>query len=162
MNCIGMLGAALIVAAIAGIGASAGWGQGMHGFGGMHGPWMGSGNQPGPSWMPHLGVSGDPGGQITQPPIAGAPVIRIGMEDFRFIPSEIRVKAGQQVNLQLTNRGAILHDLVVPTLRIHAEAAAGQQMTVGFIAPRAGVYEFYCGVAGHREAGMTGRLVAVP
>jgi len=83
------------------------------------------------------------------------------MEDFRFVPAEIRVKAGQRVNLQVTNRGGVPHDLAIPALRFHAEAAAGQQTTAGFVAPRAGVYEFYCSVPGHREAGMVGRLVVV-
>ncbi|MGH2403612.1 MAG: cupredoxin domain-containing protein [bacterium] len=156
MNWMVLLGGALIVLAVVGMGAFGGWGWG------MHGPWMGPGNRPGPSWMPHMSGGRGPGAGTAQPPVAGAPAISVGMEDFRFVPAEIRVKAGQRINLQLSNRGGVLHDLVIPALRFHAEVAAGQQTTVGFLAPRAGVHEFYCSVPGHREAGMVGRLVVAP
>lgn len=156
MNWMVVLGAALIVLAVVGMGAFGGWGWG------MHGPWMGPGDRPGPTWMPHMGGGRGPGAGTVQSPIVGAPAISIGMEDFRFVPPEIRVKAGQPVNLALTNRGGVLHDLVIPGLRFHAEVAAGQRTTAGFVAPSVGVYEFYCSVPGHREAGMVGRLVVVP
>lgn len=156
MNWIVLLGGALIILAIVGMGAFGGWGWG------MHGPWMGPGSRPGPTWMPHMGQGRGPGPGVARPPIAGALAISIGMEDFRFVPAEIRVKAGQPVNLALTNRGGVLHDLVIPGLRFHAEVAEGQQTMAGFVAPRGGVYEFYCNVPGHREAGMVGRLVVVP
>ncbi|HET8679865.1 MAG TPA: cupredoxin domain-containing protein [bacterium] len=156
MNRTLVIGVALIALAIVGMAALSGWGRG------MHGPWMGPGNRPGSGWMPHMGWGPGPGAGTALPPVAGAPAVSVGMEDFRFVPAEIRLKAGQRVNLQVTNRGAILHDLVIPALRFHAEVAAAQHTTVGFIAPRAGVYEFYCSVPGHREAGMVGRLVVLP
>jgi nitrite reductase (NO-forming) len=82
--------------------------------------------------------------------------------DFRFQPAEIRIKAGQNVNIALANRGAIIHDITIPALQVSLVAQPGQRVTAGLAAARPGTYEFYCSVPGHREAGMVGRLVVVP
>lgn len=121
MNRLLVIGVALIVLSIAGMAALSGWGWG------MHGPWMGPGNRPGPTWMPHMGWGRGPGAGVARPPIAGALGLPVAMDDFKFIPAEIRARTGQPVNLELTNRGAVLHDLVISGLRFHAEVAAGQQ-----------------------------------
>lgn len=152
MQWLAVVGATLIVVAIAGMGAS-GWG--------MHGPWMGPGQMAG-GGMPHM-VQGHHRGTGTAPaPVAGAPAVPVTAVDFGFRPKEIRVRAGQPVNLTVVNRGALEHDLTLPTLGIHAVARPGARTSVGIAAAKAGTYEFYCSVPGHREAGMVGRLVVAP
>ena len=42
---------------------------------------------------------------------------------------------------------------------VHVAASAGGESTVVFIPDAPGEYEFYCAVAGHREAGMVGKLI---
>ncbi|MBI4277022.1 MAG: cupredoxin domain-containing protein [Armatimonadetes bacterium] len=98
-------------------------------------------------------------GAPSSAPAAGAPTIAAVAVDFKFTPPEIRIKAGQTVNLVLTNRGAILHDLIIPGLKFHAAAEPGKKGTASLTAAKPGTYEFYCSVPGHREAGMKGRLI---
>jgi plastocyanin len=144
-------------------------------------PWQGAGieSQRGLwGWMPgwgsmprhmrggmgnHMGWWGQsaPSG-AAPPPLAGAPTIEVTGLDFRFQPAEIRIKAGQNVNIALANRGAIIHDITIPALQVSLVAQPGQRVTAGLAAARPGTYEFYCSVPGHREAGMVGRLVVVP
>ncbi len=42
---------------------------------------------------------------------------------------------------------------------LHIAAAAGKSSEVAFIAAQPGEYTFYCTVAGHRQAGMEGRII---
>jgi nitrite reductase (NO-forming) len=86
----------------------------------------------------------------------------VELVDFGIRPLEIRVKAGQPVNLALANRGRILHDLTIPALGFQSVVQPGQRTAVALTAPAPGTYELYCSVPGHREAGMTGRLVVAP
>ncbi|OFX29312.1 MAG: hypothetical protein A2Z07_08965 [Armatimonadetes bacterium RBG_16_67_12] len=116
----------------------------MRGFGGHHmfGPWSGQGR--------------------VLPPVAGARTIDIAATDFAFKPSEITVKAGEAVNIRLVNQGTVVHDLMLPGFGIHFLAPVGQSVTTGFRADRPGQYVFFCGIPGHREAGMTGKVIVAP
>jgi uncharacterized cupredoxin-like copper-binding protein len=42
---------------------------------------------------------------------------------------------------------------------MHTAIEAGQESTLEFKATQAGTYTFYCTVAGHKEAGMMGKLI---
>jgi plastocyanin len=124
-----------------------GGGPWMHGFGGRHmfGPW---------------GRPGVRSGIL--PPVAGARTIEIEATDFAFRPAEIGMRAGEVVNLTVVNRGTTVHDLVVPAAGVWLVVPVGRSVTTGFRADRPGEYEFYCSVPGHREAGMTGKIVVTP
>ncbi|MBI4277023.1 MAG: cupredoxin domain-containing protein [Armatimonadetes bacterium] len=161
MHAVGIGGVLLILLLVLGAGALGGWG--------MHGPWTGwgpwgrggmGGPMHGPGPAGPWGTGTTPGS--TSSPVAGAPTVTADAVDFGFRPVEIRVAAGQAVNLALANRGAILHDLFIPALGVRAVAGPGQQGLAGLRADVPGTYEFYCSVPGHREAGMVGRLVVMP
>jgi len=126
-----------------------GWPHGpmMRGFGRHHmfGPWSAPG----------------PGGQ-TLPPVAGARTVDIVATDFAFNPAEVRVKAGEVVNLRVVNQGVTVHDLVIPFEGIWLIAPPGQTVISGFRSDVPGEYAFFCSVPGHREAGMVGRIVVTP
>ncbi len=153
---IGIVG--LLLVGASGFGAS-GWrerddtwwrghhGPMMRGFGRypIYGPWSG------PGWGPGAG------GQVL-PPVAGARTVDIVATDFSFKPAEVSVKVGEVVNLRLANQGVTVHDLVVPGQGIWLVVPAGRSATTGFRTDRAGEYEFFCSVPGHREAGMIGRI----
>jgi uncharacterized cupredoxin-like copper-binding protein len=96
------------------------------------------------------------------PPVAGARTIEIVATDFAFQPSEITVKAGEVTNIRLVNRGTVAHDLMLPGFGIHFLGPVGQSVTTGFRADRPGEYVFLCGIPGHREAGMTGKVIVTP
>jgi uncharacterized cupredoxin-like copper-binding protein len=96
--------------------------------------------------------------------VAGAPP-----NEFAFAPREITVTARQPVQLTLVNRGAVEHDLVIDALRLSVPPkgrdpathvlAPGKSVTVTFTPARAGRFEFWCTVPGHKEVGMKGVLI---
>jgi uncharacterized cupredoxin-like copper-binding protein len=112
--------------------------------------------------------------------------VRVTMTEFGFTPAELAVTAGQPVRLLLTNDGTLEHDLSIMEFpmetsssevgagestghvmemtmdpELHMSALAGESATLEFTPTVPGTYEFFCTVAGHREAGMTGTLSVV-
>ena len=104
--------------------------------------------------------------------------ITLTMNEFQFQPAQITVNVGQPITLVLKNTGTVLHDFVSTDAMVevmaehgamhdmggmetamHAAIEAGQQSTLEFKATQAGTYTFYCTIAGHKEAGMTGKLI---
>jgi len=106
--------------------------------------------------------------------------ISISMDDsMHYSQSEIRVKQGETVTLVISNKGNLLHELVIGTeaeLQKHAELmrknptmehdepymthvkpGGTEKMTWRFT--NAGTFLYGCLVAGHFEAGMKGRIV---
>lgn len=79
--------------------------------------------------------------------------------DFKFAPSSLSFTAGETVQLTFQNNGGAPHNLVVEGTDIKtATIGGGETTTLTFVAPAAGTYTFYCGVGGHRDAGMVGIL----
>ncbi len=108
--------------------------------------------------------------------------------DLAFSTNRLEVTAGQSVKITLNNEGALEHDFSIMAMphigEIHAESnqmagatmshdmssmdeqpeihmvvASGGSSTIEFTPSTAGEYEFFCTIAGHREAGMRGVLV---
>jgi plastocyanin len=102
--------------------------------------------------------------------------ISVTTTDFNFSPQEWTVNAGQQIEVTLTNKGALNHEWVLikageavtppfdgddeSKVVWEIEAGPGETVTGTFTAPgQPGTYTVVCGVLGHLEAGMTGSLV---
>jgi uncharacterized cupredoxin-like copper-binding protein len=120
--------------------------------------------------------------------IAAAPAearrrIDIRMDDkMRFTPSHIEVREGETVRLRISNRGQLLHELVIGTreeLQAHAELMkkhpgmehdepymahvnGGQRGDITWTFNRPGDFEFACLIASHFEAGMRGTIRVTP
>ncbi len=63
----------------------------------------------------------------------------------------------------MKNTGALPHDFSVDALKISQPVESGASITVTIPADaKPGTYDFYCNVAGHKEAGMVGRLTVAP
>ena len=111
---------------------------------------------------------------------AGGPTttINITMTDFMFEPKEFTVPAGQEITVNATNNGAVLHEFVIfkfgtdagekfgdedeENIYWEVEVGPGQSSTVTFTAPtEPGEYSVTCGIEGHLEAGMNGKLTVV-
>lgn len=136
-------GLGMIAAGIIGMSLQATSGQGW----GMHGPMMGG-------WGASDGQS--------EPPVPDAPEVRIEATEFSFRPDRPTVEADQAFNLTLANRGAALHDIVVPDIGLHLVVRAGDTVSSGARIREPGEYAFWCTVPGHAERGMTGILVVAP
>jgi uncharacterized cupredoxin-like copper-binding protein len=96
-----------------------------------------------------------------------------------FIPDRIEVRRGEQVKFQLRNNGELDHELVLATLEENLKHAIEMQKNPDMehddpnakrLAPKktgeivwqftkAGEFDFSCLIPGHREAGMTGKII---
>ena len=118
-------------------------------------------------------------------PQATPQVITLDTNQMKFQPVMIEVKAGQPVKVMMRNSDSIDHDFSImefPMTKFSSSAApvAGHSMGGGSIAKepelhlavamgmsgsmeftptKPGTYEFFCTVAGHKEAGMKGTLI---
>ncbi len=89
----------------------------------------------------------------------GTPITIVAKE-FKFEPAEITVAPGQAVKLTLKNEGVIDHDLMIKAIGFKITAQPGKSETKTFVAPTApGTYDIDCDIAGHKDAGMTGKLI---
>jgi uncharacterized cupredoxin-like copper-binding protein len=116
-------------------------------------------------------------------PKRAARTIAIEMGDtMRFTPAEVRVARGERVRFVVTNKGALMHEMVLgrmQDLREHAEhmrahpqmkhdepnlihVAPGKSGEMGWQFSGAGELYYGCLVPGHFEAGMVGRIVVSP
>ena len=106
--------------------------------------------------------------------------ISIGMDDrMRFYPAAVTVKKGETIRFVVSNRGKLLHEMVLGTdeeLRKHAElmrkfpgmehdeahmvhVKPGAKGDVVWTFDKEGEFAFACLIAGHFEAGMIGKVV---
>ena len=96
-----------------------------------------------------------------------------------FIPDRIEIRRGEQIRFQLRNNGELDHELVLATLAENLKHAVEMQKNPDMehddpnarrLAPKktgeivwaftkAGEFDFSCLIPGHREAGMTGKII---
>jgi uncharacterized cupredoxin-like copper-binding protein len=104
--------------------------------------------------------------------------IDVTLTDFQFDPMEFTVPAGQEITINATNEGAVLHEFVIfnygkdagesfgdedeQNIFWEVEVEPGDSATETFVAPsQPGEYYVTCGIEGHLEAGMVGKLIVV-
>ncbi|KAE8765103.1 multicopper oxidase domain-containing protein [Georgenia thermotolerans] len=115
-----------------------------------------------------LGVAGDPAAAGLGAASASADVaatgetttVEVSVEGMRFTPSTIEVPAGNRLVIELTNTGTDVHDLVLETGATSGRLSVGQRATVD-VGVVGRDLDGWCSVAGHRQMGMTLRVVAV-
>ena len=105
--------------------------------------------------------------------------IELTMSDsMRFTPNVIEVKQGETVKIVLKNSGQVLHEMVIGTKKELDEHAAlmvkfpnmeheepymahvkpGNTGEIVWTFNRPGEFDFACLIAGHYQAGMTGKI----
>jgi uncharacterized cupredoxin-like copper-binding protein len=92
-------------------------------------------------------------GTTTTTPKPQATKVQVTESEFKIVLASTDLKAGK-ITFDVTNGGAVPHDLAIvgmseKTKQIPAKGSA--QLTVTL---KAGTYELYCSVPGHKEAGM--------
>lgn len=85
--------------------------------------------------------------------------VTVNLSEFKFDPGTVNASAGQTVNLTLVNKGSVVHTWVLPAANVKVSVDPGKTVTKTFTAPAAGSYDVTCDEAGHKEAGMVGKLV---
>ena len=88
--------------------------------------------------------------------------IHLNAKAMRFGMTELHVKAGEEVTLVLDNHDLYAHSFDIDGLDLHVEMNANGRSVIKFTATEPGTYNIYCGVPGHREAGMVSTLVVEP
>jgi len=104
--------------------------------------------------------------------------LKVDMVEFMFEPSDYSIPAGQEITLDLSNNGAVVHEFVImkfgtnvgenfgdedeANIYWEAELDPGRSDTFTFTAPsEPGEYQIVCGTEGHYQAGMVGKLTVV-
>jgi uncharacterized cupredoxin-like copper-binding protein len=104
--------------------------------------------------------------------------MNITITDFMFSPDEFTVPAGAEITIRVTQGGAVGHDLIIMEYGADAgdkfddedkasvyweiDVPAESVEIAHFTAPsRPGVYQIVCGMPGHMQAGMVGKLIVV-
>jgi len=104
------------------------------------------------------------------------------LEDFQFTPDSWTVPAGEEITIELTNNGSVIHEFVILQSGVtisdesdlpeteeelladfvywEDEIEAGETKTATFTAPPAGEYQIICAIEGHFTAGMQGTLTS--
>lgn len=102
----------------------------------------------------------------------------VTLTDFQFSPNQFTVPAGQEIKLNLSNTGAVVHNFVImkkgqsagneftaedePNVYWQVELAPGGSTQTSFTAPSdPGDYEVVCKTPGHLQAGMTAKMTVV-
>lgn len=100
------------------------------------------------------------------------------MSDLKYSTTALSAKAGEVVEVTLTNKGSIAHDFSIVKwpgekavrvegkdtegatgkYEVHAHLMSKQTAAVRLKVPAPGTYEYFCTVPGHKEAGMKGTL----
>lgn len=79
--------------------------------------------------------------------------------EFAFAPNTLTVAAGDTVKVTFTNNGTYPHNFTIDALNVKGKTISpGQSDTVTFAATKAGTYQYYCSVPGHKDKGMIGTL----
>ncbi len=102
------------------------------------------------------------GGSAVATSAPAATVLEVTLGDIFIEPGSLHADSGTTVTLNVTNSGAIQHDLVMeggprtPTVNPGATAA----LELGELAD--GTYTVFCSIPGHREGGMEATLMVAP
>jgi len=105
-----------------------------------------------------VAASPSAGGGLT----VGAPddYTSVVMRDVRFEPADVRLAAERTTAIFVVNEDGFDHSFDIDELDIHVMIPGGQTSVV-MVTPQAGdTFDIYCGIPGHTEIGMVGRLVA--
>jgi nitrite reductase (NO-forming) len=92
----------------------------------------------------------------------GPRTIKIVATDLKFDQKEIKVPAGQPVEVTLDNKGVLEHDFTLQQPAFRVVAQGGQTASGTFTPSKEGSYDFICSIPGHKEAGMVGKLIVGP
>lgn len=123
--------------------ATMGWGP----MGGMMDRMMGGGMMGGGE-TERVGPSPDP----------DASELEVVATDFAFEPDQVRLQAGETVNVVLSNDGNAHHTFTADGLDLDLRAQPGDTVSGALHATEPGTYTVVCTVPGHAEAGMRGRI----
>src|SRR5437879_6896339 len=88
-------------------------------------------------------------------------VIHLTAKKFEYDPSEITVKKGEPVVIEIVSLDR-KHGFTIPELGVRSDVKPGAKNVVRFTPDKAGTFNFHCDLfCGSGHEGMTGTLVVV-
>ncbi|MGI8405012.1 MAG: cupredoxin domain-containing protein [Thermomicrobiales bacterium] len=108
---------------------------------------------PTPESSPKASPSASPG---ASPAASGE--VQVYCEDIKFDPKELTIAANKDVKVKVTNKGVLQHNFTIDELKVATKLLNGGESETVTINAKAGTYQYYCSVPGHKEAGMVGKL----
>jgi nitrite reductase (NO-forming) len=90
--------------------------------------------------------------------------IGVGGEIDGQVNPDLQAQEGDNVSITLINDDGRIHDIVIDEFDAATSkfGQMGQEETIQFTVDQAGTFFYYCGVSGHRQAGMEGQLIVSP
>lgn len=101
------------------------------------------------------GTSGGGAAAVAAPPTTADTLVAAAT---RFQPSGYSIGADDVLGLFVENRDSFSHSFDIDALNLHVVLPASSTVVLTIDPVAAGALEFYCGVPGHREAGMVGTI----
>ena len=123
-------------------------------------------------------------GRESQPTAVSKAQLELVATDIAFDKDRFEVLVGQSLEVTLQNEGVLVHDFSIMEIphtgevmaeemeegehdmsnmtmepQVHMAIQPGGTQSLEFTPAQVGEYEFFCTVAGHKEAGMVGTLV---
>lgn len=91
----------------------------------------------------------------------GLVYVGVGGDIDGVVNPTLRAEPGDTVEITLVNSDGIEHDLLIDEFGVATDriSSQGDVQIVTFTADQSGAYEYYCGVPGHRQAGMWGNFL---
>lgn len=84
---------------------------------------------------------------------------RIVVDDRGFQPTRIKARVDQDVKIVIVNKGAHVHNFVLPAFYIYTQnLQPGATTSVGFQPDKTGLYPFFSDTGGSPEAGLSGQI----
>lgn len=104
--------------------------------------------------------------------------VNFTITDFAFAPNEFTVPAGQEITFRVTHNGSMEHNFIVmkygtdvgemfdeedrANVLWEVTLQPGDSKTINFVSPeQTGTYQILCGMPGHMQAGMLGKLTVI-
>jgi uncharacterized cupredoxin-like copper-binding protein len=107
------------------------------------------------------GCGGKSGGSKTGAASGGGKTIQVKETEYKLTPSSFTVASPGTVTFEVTNAGQVDHALEVEGNGVEEETdtiSPGSSATLTVDLSKAGTYEVYCPIDGHREMGMEAKL----
>lgn len=95
---------------------------------------------------------------------AAAKTLTVNMGEggaYKFSPDNLSLTKGETVNVTIVNKdSAQAHTFILTDFNVKStQVAPGKTETLKFTASKTGEFSFICDVPGHKDGGMTGKLV---
>ncbi len=95
----------------------------------------------------------------------GGKTFNVTATEFQFKPNQFEGSVGQKITFKVTNQGTVEHTFIILSPDGSQELSKlstqpGETKNLDFTPTTAATYPIDCNIAGHKEAGMTGQLVA--